>query len=113
MRNLRSYLLAGALAAAALGSATLGATAPASAQAYGGIYVQTGPPAPIYEPVPSAPGPGYYWVGGYWQWNGYRYVWTRGHYAYPPYGGATWHPGHWAHNRYGWSWRPGHWGRPY
>ena len=26
----------------------------------------------------------YYWVGGYWRWNGYRYVWVRGHYAVRP-----------------------------
>ena len=86
---------------------------PAAAQVYGGVYVQTAPPAPIYEPMPAAPGPGYYWVPGYWSWNGYRYVWVHGRYTYPPYGGAVWHPGHWVQGPNGWYWRPGHWGRPY
>lgn len=109
MMNLRSFLLA-----SALGAATLGAALPAAAQVYGGVYyVQSAPPAPIYETVPVAPGAGYYWQPGYWNWNGYRYAWVRGQYAYAPYSGATWHPGHWAHGRYGWSWRAGHWGRPF
>ncbi|MGA7284703.1 MAG: hypothetical protein WBW87_09215 [Candidatus Cybelea sp.] len=107
--NLRNILLAGALGAAV----AAGAVAPAAAQVYGGVYVQTAPPAPIYEVVPGAPGPNYYWVGGYWRWNGYRYVWAHGYYAAAPYSGAVWHAGHWAHDRYGWSWRAGHWGRPY
>jgi hypothetical protein len=109
MMYLRNLLLAAALG----GAAATGTAIPAAAQVYGGIYVQIAPPAPIYETVPAAPGPGYYWVGGYWQWNGSRYVWLRGHYAYPPYGGAVWHGGHWAHGAYGWYWRGGHWGRPY
>lgn len=106
--NLRNLLLAGAL-----GAAVAGAALPAVAQVSAGIYVQTGPPAAIYETVPAAPGPGYYWVPGYWTWNGYRYVWVHGRYAYPPYSGAMWHPGHWAQTPHGWVWRPGHWGRPY
>jgi hypothetical protein len=106
--NFRNLLLA-----CALGGAVIGATVPAAAQVSGGVYVQTGPPAPIYETAPVAPGPGYYWVPGYWSRNGYRYVWVRGRYAYPPYYGAVWRPGHWARGPYGWYWRPGHWGRPY
>lgn len=109
MKYLRNLLLAGAIG----GAIASGAILPAAAQVSGGIYIQTGPPAPMYEPAPAAPGPGYYWVPGYWSWNGYRYVWVHGRYSYPPYSGATWHAGHWAHNGYGWYWRPGHWGRPY
>ena len=106
--NLRKFALACGLAATVLGIAR-----PVHAQVYGGIYVQTAPPAPIYEAVPAAPGTGYYWVPGYWRWNGYRYVWVHGHYVYPPYAGAAWHPGHWVHSPNGWYWRPGHWGHPY
>jgi hypothetical protein len=108
MMNLRSLLLACAVGAVALGTAL-----PASAQVYGGAYVQVAPPAPVYETVPAVPGPGYTWVAGYWRWNGYRYVWVRGHYVYPPYGGASWHPGHWRYGPNGWYWVAGHWGRPY
>lgn len=108
MMKLRNVLLA-----SALGAGMFGAALPAAAQVYGGVYVQTAPPAPIYETAPVAPGPGYFWVGGFWQWNGYRYAWTRGHYAYRPYAGATWHAGHWVSGPRGWYWRAGHWGRPY
>jgi hypothetical protein len=108
MRNLRNLLLA-----CALGGAVAGAAIPAVAQVYGGGYIQTATPAPIYETVPAAPGSGYYWVPGYWTWNGYRYVWVHGRYAYPPYSGAVWHPGHWVNTPNGWYWRAGHWGRPY
>jgi hypothetical protein len=101
------------LLACALGAGMFGAALPAAAQVYGGVYIQTAPPTPIYEAVPVAPGPGYFWVGGFWQWNGYRYAWVRGHYAYRPYAGATWRAGHWVSGPRGWYWRAGHWGRPY
>jgi hypothetical protein len=90
-----------------------GAALPAAAQVYGGVYIQTAPPSPIYETVPVAPGSGYFWVAGFWQWNGYRYAWVHGHYAYRPYAGAAWHAGHWVSGPRGWYWRTGHWGRPY
>lgn len=108
MMNLRSFLLA-----FALGAATAGAAVPAAAQVYGGVYVQTAPPTPQYETVPASPGSNYYWVGGYWQWNGYRYVWVRGHYAVVPYSGAVWRPGHWRQGPNGWYWVPGHWSHRY
>jgi hypothetical protein len=109
MMNVRSFLLSCTLSAAAL----LGAIVPATAQVYGGVYVRTAPPAPIYESVPVSPGAAYYWVAGYWRWNGYTYVWVRGHYDYRPYAGAVWHPGHWRYTPNGWVWIAGHWGRPY
>ncbi len=39
------------------------------------------PPAPIVEAVPSPPGAYYVWRPGHWRWNGFRYVWIRGHYV--------------------------------
>jgi hypothetical protein len=108
MKKLRNVLLACALSVGALGAAVL----PAAAQVYGGVYVQTGPPAAIYETVPVSPGPAYFWVGGFWNWNGYRYVWVRGHYAYRPYAHAVWHGGYWAHGPHGYYWRGGRWVRP-
>jgi hypothetical protein len=53
MMKLRNVLLA-----CAFGAGLLGAALPAAAQVYGGVYIQTAPPAPIYETVPVAPGPG-------------------------------------------------------
>jgi hypothetical protein len=108
MMKLQNVLLACALGAGSL----LGAAAPASAQVYGGVYVRVGPPAPIVETVGVAPGPNYYWTGGYWRWNGYRYAWAPGRYAYRPYAGAYWRPGLWAHAPGGWYYRRGYWGRP-
>jgi WXXGXW repeat (2 copies) len=109
MMNFRSFLLSSALSAAAL----FGALVPAAAQVYGGVYVQTAPPAPIYETAPAVPGPGYIWQAGYWRWNGYRYVWVHGHYVYGPYSGAVWRPGHWRQTPQGWVWVPGHWSHRY
>jgi WXXGXW repeat (2 copies) len=107
MMKLRNALLACAFFA---GTAT--AVLPASAQVYGGAYIQIGPPAPVVETLPVSPGPAYYWIPGYWRWNGYRYAWAHGYYAYRPYAGAIWRPGHWYHAPGGWYWRGGHWGRP-
>ena len=28
--------------------------------------------------------PGYYWVAGHWDWNGYEWLWTAGHYEPDP-----------------------------
>ncbi|APR95233.1 hypothetical protein PATSB16_18930 [Pandoraea thiooxydans] len=38
-------------------------------------------PAPRVEVVPVAPVPGYHWVRGHYRWNGYRWVWVRGHWV--------------------------------
>jgi hypothetical protein len=53
--------------AAALLSTVLSAI-PASASTR--VYVRVGPPAPIVEVRPVAPGPRYVWVDGYHRWNG-------------------------------------------
>jgi hypothetical protein len=81
-----------------------GSLAPANAQAY--IYVQTAPPAPVYETVPAAPGAGYVWVGGYYNWTGGRYVWVHGHYVHHA---GHWCGGHWHHNHHGYYWTAGRW----
>ena len=100
MMKVRSLLVACALGAAIAGGATA-----ANAQ----VYVQAAPPAPIYEAVPGSPGAGYYWIPGHWRWNGYRYVWIRGHYSYRPYAGAVWRPGRWVYGPNGYYWVEGHW----
>ena len=92
----------------ALGAASVVAQ-PADAQVYGHIGINIGPPAPIVERVPPAPGPGWAWRSGYWRWSGARYVWVHGHYARPPYARAAWIPGHWVHTPNGWVFRGGHW----
>ena len=54
------------------------------------VVVTQDPPAPLYETVGVAPGPGFIWIGGYYHWNGGRWVWYRGHFARPPHAGAVW-----------------------
>jgi hypothetical protein len=63
---------------------------PAVVEAPGEVVVDSDPPAPQYEVVGVAPGPGYFWIGGYWHWNGGRWAWNRGHYERPPHPGAHW-----------------------
>jgi hypothetical protein len=36
----------------------------------GEVVVTSDPPAPLYETIGVAPGPGFIWVGGYYHWNG-------------------------------------------
>jgi hypothetical protein len=91
------------LAAAFMAGALLSAALPAAAQ----IYVRLAPPTPIVERVPTAPGPGYVWVGGHYNWNGTRYVWVPGHYIRHT---GHWCAGGWHHNAVrGWYWTEGHW----
>jgi len=39
-------------------------------------------PAVIIENYSTIPG--YYWVGGQWNWDGYEWIWTPGYYAPDP-----------------------------
>jgi hypothetical protein len=90
----------------AIGAIIASATAPAMAQ----VYVNTAPPAPIYEAQPVAPGNGYAWVPGHYRWEGNQYVWVHGHYMRPPQSGQVWVPGHWVQSPNGrYHWREGHW----
>jgi len=81
--------------------------------AYGGGYggvVTTAPPGPQYEVATVAPGPGYFWIGGFWNWVGNRHVWTGGRWeAHRP--GYHWAPHRWQRESNGWRAAPGHWQR--
>lgn len=49
------------------------------------------PPAPrVVRVRPPVPGPGYFWVDGYWYPDGRRYRWHNGYWTRPPYAGARW-----------------------
>jgi len=102
MNRFREMLIVSGLAAAAL-------AAPGVAQARVDFSVNVGPPAPIYEPVP-APRPGWAWAPGYWDWNGHRHVWHRGHWVHERYG-YRWAPHHWAHRGDHWVLERGRWVR--
>ena len=68
-------------------------------------------PPPRAETVPPRPGERLIWQPGHWHWDGYRYIWLRGHYVQrrPHYGHYA--EGHWAWGpRVGrYVWVPAHW----
>src|SRR3984957_3495243 len=86
--------------------------APTSGFARVGFVVGIAPPAPVIEtPPPPPPAPGNVWQGGYWAWDGTKYVWVPGVYVVAPYPGAVWVAGHWVRRGPGWVWVDGHWRR--
>lgn len=97
--NARKTLLALCIATGSLG------TVPALAD----IYVRIAPPAPRYEVVPTVR-PGWVWQPGYWNWNGHRYIWVKGHRAHVRRG-AHWVPHNWHDEGGRWRMEGGHWDR--
>ena len=73
------------------------------------VYVSALPPTYQAEVVGVAPGPGYFWIGGFWEWGGAEYRWVPGRWAVRPHPRAVWVAGGWRSARRGWYWRPGHW----
>lgn len=76
---------------------------------YGGYYAPMAPPAPRYEVMGIAPGPGYVWTNGYWAYRGRGYDWVAGSWRRPPRAHARWEAGRWEHGDRGYRWREGHW----
>ena len=73
------------------------------------VMVQMAPP-PLPEYVqPVAPGPGYLWTPGYWDWGGAGYYWVPGTWVMPPTVGLLWTPGWWGFVDGGYRWNPGYW----
>jgi hypothetical protein len=99
-----------AFGALLLGSLSLTGCVVTPPRVYVGGAVAIAPPAPIVEVQGVAPGPGFVWIGGYWNWVGGRHVWVPG----------TWRAGrpgyHWVAHRWvngggGWRLEEGHWAR--
>jgi hypothetical protein len=105
----------------ALIAALTAASVPASAGTFLGLRLNFGgpvyAPAPVvYEPPPTvivertpAPGPGYVWIAGHWDWDGRGWVWHNGSWQLPPQASAQWSPGHWMKSSQGWAWADGAW----
>lgn len=74
------------------------------------VAIAVAPPPPIVESYGVAPYPGYFWVGGYWNWVGGRHVWVGGHWQ-APRPGYRWVPRRWVQGRDGWHLRGGRWAR--
>ncbi len=96
---------------ALLGVTALGALLlPACASRYYVEQEPLAPPPPVARGyVGVAPGPGYVWIEGAWDWRGGRNYWTPGRWVRPPRSRAIWLPGHWVRERRGSYWRPGYW----
>ena len=97
--------------AAALAAAALVALLPhgtVRAASPGEVSVQTAtPPPPQVEVVPPAPGPAYFWIAGYWRWEGGAHVWVPGYWeAAQP--GRRWVPAHWVASGAASRYVPGH-----
>jgi hypothetical protein len=75
-----------------------------------GYYVRTAPPAPrYYGAIGVAPGPGYVWTNGYWDYRGGRWDWRDGRWMRPPRGRTMWVAPEWRHDGRGYRLRRGHW----
>ncbi len=80
----------------------------------GGLYIgpaiAAAPPPPQAEYYGVAPAPGYFWIGGYWNWVGGRYTWVGGRWQ-APRAGYRWEERRWVHGADGWHLRGGRWVR--
>ena len=45
---------------------------------YERVYVSAPPPPTVVEYRSVQPGPGYFWIDGYWDWTGYDWYWIAG-----------------------------------
>jgi len=100
--------LASLAAAATLSACVVEPVGPGPGAYVGPVYA---PPEPRAElDIGVAPGPGYFWSGGYWGWYGGRYVWRPGHWM-APRRGYRWERPHWERGPGGWRFDDGHWRR--
>jgi hypothetical protein len=74
-----------------------------------GIEVGGGPPGLRVEAAVASPGPGYYWVPGYWDWVGADWTWVPGSWVRPPRAHAVWVAPRYDHRRGHWRYRRGYW----
>jgi hypothetical protein len=78
----------------------------------GGVYVRVPPPEPRYAVVGVAPGPGFVWTEGFWDWRGGNWAWVQGRWMRPPGPRAVWVPGRWVQGPGGrYRFVRGHWRR--
>src|SRR2546421_7602052 len=102
-------LLALALAGSLLASGCVSHRRAVVVTPTGEVVVPEPPPTGRTEIPGAPPSSSYVWVGGYWSYDQYHWVWLPGHWETPPREGSTWVSGHWHHSVRGWTWTPGHW----
>jgi YXWGXW repeat-containing protein len=80
----------------------------APAPYYEGDYPLMAPPPAREEIVGAAPGVGFVWSGGYWDWAGRSYAWRPGHWE-APRSGYRWVPHRWVQEGQHWRHTGGTW----
>jgi hypothetical protein len=96
----RQFLAAGFLVAGTLLS---------GCAARGAVVVEFAPPAPRYAVIGVAPGPGYVWTEGFYEYRGGGYAWAPGRWMRPPRAHAVWVAGSWERGHRGYEFRRGYW----
>ena len=72
---------------------------------------QPPPPLPTDYEQPEAPGDGYLWTPGYWDYATAGYYYVPGAWVAAPFTGALWTPGWWGYAGSGYRWHHGYWGQ--
>lgn len=67
------------------------------------------PPITVFD-QPPAPGDGYIWVPGYYQYGDYGWYWVPGQWVLPPAPNMLWTPGYWGLESGHYIWHAGYWG---
>lgn len=80
---------------------------PAMAQSGVSLVINTAPPTPRFETVPTAR-QGYAWAPGYWNWDGRRHVWMAGHWE-AARDGHQYRPNEWVRDGGGYRLQSGGW----
>jgi len=106
---MRYATLATRLALAALLLSSVAACVPLPPPGETAVWVRIGPPEPRREVIVEQPGPEYFWIAGYYRWDGGVYAWVPGRWERRPRERAVWVSGRWYHERRGWYWVEGHW----
>lgn len=102
----KKILISAMFAAGILGAPVV---APLPAMAAVDVFVNNAPPPPRVERVPGDRR-GYAWAPGYWNWQGRRHVWVKGHWvrARPGY---AYRPHAWVERDGRWQLQRGRWDR--
>ncbi len=107
MNQARRRLSMVAIALAACAGLSACVVAP-TGRYYDSYPVAVPPPAPQAEVVVVAPGPGLFWIGGYWGWSGRAHVWVPGRWERHRHG-QYWAPHRWHHDGRAWHQQHGRW----
>jgi hypothetical protein len=92
------------------GTLLVGAALMAGCGGGGRYYAGYAPPAPrSYVALGAAPGPGYVWTNGYWDWRGRNWAWVEGRWMRPPRARAVWVAPEWRHEGRGYRFHRGYW----